>query len=40
MRQVAESTEGHFYYAPNDESLKVVYSDIASKSYVRLTYVH
>jgi hypothetical protein len=40
MRQVAESTEGRFYYAPDDASLKVVYTDIASKSYVRLTYVH
>lgn len=40
MRQVAEETEGRFYYAPNDASLKAVYADIASKSYVRLTYVN
>jgi len=40
MRQVAESTEGHFYSAPDNDSLKVACSDIAAKSYIRLTYVH
>jgi hypothetical protein len=39
MRKVAEDTEGKFYHAPDDKSLEVVYSEIASKTHIRLTYV-
>lgn len=39
MRQVAESTEGSFYYAPDEAALQAVYYDIADRAYVRLTYV-
>jgi Mg-chelatase subunit ChlD len=40
MRQVAEGTDGKFYHAPDDKSLAIVYGEIASKTYIRLTYVH
>jgi hypothetical protein len=39
MREVAEKTEGKFYYAPDNAGLQMVYSDIASKAYIRLTYI-
>jgi Flp pilus assembly protein TadG len=40
MRSVAEATEGDFYYAPTDESLRDVYAEIARKAYIRLTWVN
>jgi Mg-chelatase subunit ChlD len=40
MQSVAEATEGRFYYAPDDESLNNVYTEIARKAYIRLTYVN
>jgi hypothetical protein len=39
MRQVAESTDGTFYHAPDTTSLAEVYRDIAERAHVRLTYV-
>jgi len=39
MRQVAATTEGAFYFAPDEESLGMVYTDIADRAIVRLTYV-
>jgi Ca-activated chloride channel family protein len=40
MREVAEETEGKFYYAPTNASLRVVYGEIATRSYIRLTAVN
>jgi len=40
MNQVAATTEGKFYYAPNNALLQSVYSEIGSKAYIRLTYVN
>ena len=37
MRQVAETTEGRFYYAPNNRIRQGAYTDIAHKSHIRLT---
>lgn len=39
MTDVAEATEGKFYYAPDNAGLQTAYTDIGAKSYVRLTYV-
>jgi hypothetical protein len=39
MLQVAESTEGQFYHAPNAAALQGVYTDIAGKAHIRLSYV-
>jgi hypothetical protein len=40
MRGVAEQTEGKFYYAPSNFSLRTVYADIAAQPYIRLTDVN
>jgi hypothetical protein len=40
MRQVAEATDGSFYYAPNDGLLQNIYAEIGAKAYIRLTYVN
>jgi Mg-chelatase subunit ChlD len=38
MKQVAEKTEGRFHFAPDDESLVEVYTEIAGNPHIRLTY--
>ena len=40
MRQVAETTEGKFYSAPNNTVLQSVYSEIGSRAYIALTNLH